>query len=264
MLHRNLTLFGALAFLSANAVVQSAQAQDNTLNLQQPVTFVEAYENHNPQSSAIKLGLMHIEQPNADATGGSVIVSVDKYPGCPAGSSQRFLFRWTQLLPANGKCINEDPSMRLYTGDPFGGRPGSNASFYYDPSRHLPYGPPGSGNAFSHTPGPFQVYFAFEPKMCTPAAIAEARQRNSTGSSTGACSIGINIGNFSPPLGFDLRVNYLYAPGRAARGPSVPLKLFWSAQRGDNFTTATAQGESDALAAGYVFVRVDGYVFPTQ
>ena len=169
-----------------------------------------------------------------------------------------------QLLGANGKCINEDPSMSAYyVGDPFGSRPGG--TFYYDPSRHLPYGPPGSGNAFSHTPGPFQVYFRLDPKMCTPAAIAEARQRNSTGN-TGVCSIGIDIKDFHIPseLGFDLRVNYLYAPGRAARGPSVPLKLFWSAQRGDNFTTATAQGESDALAAGYVFVRVDGYVFPTQ
>jgi hypothetical protein len=45
---------------------------------------------------------------------------------------------------------------------------------------------------------------------------------------------------------------------------TVPLKLFWSPERGDNFTTATAQGEKDALAAGYSFVRLEGYVFPTQ
>jgi hypothetical protein len=42
----------------------------------------------------------------------------------------------------------------------------------------------------------------------------------------------------------------------------VPLKLFWSAARGDNFTTATAIGESHALAAGYVFVRNEGYIYP--
>jgi hypothetical protein len=45
---------------------------------------------------------------------------------------------------------------------------------------------------------------------------------------------------------------------------TVPLKLYWSAARGDNFTTATARGESDALAAGYRFVRVEGYVFPVD
>ena len=42
----------------------------------------------------------------------------------------------------------------------------------------------------------------------------------------------------------------------------MPLKLFWSPGRADNFTTATAQGEQDALNAGYQFIRVEGYVSP--
>ena len=40
----------------------------------------------------------------------------------------------------------------------------------------------------------------------------------------------------------------------------IRLKLFWNAAKHDNFVTATAQGEREALAAGYVFVRVEGYV----
>jgi hypothetical protein len=49
-----------------------------------------------------------------------------------------------------------------------------------------------------------------------------------------------------------------------ARGNIVPLKLFWGAQREDNFSTPTALGEQAALAAGYGFVRLEGYVFPNQ
>jgi len=44
----------------------------------------------------------------------------------------------------------------------------------------------------------------------------------------------------------------------------VPLKLFWSSDRKDNFSTSTAQGEADALAVGYKFIRVEGYVFQEQ
>jgi hypothetical protein len=39
----------------------------------------------------------------------------------------------------------------------------------------------------------------------------------------------------------------------------APLQLFCNDR--DNFTTATAQGEADAKAAGYHFVRIEGYVF---
>ena len=44
---------------------------------------------------------------------------------------------------------------------------------------------------------------------------------------------------------------------------SIPLDLYWSAARGDNFTTATDIGKRDAAAAGYRFARTEGYVYPT-
>jgi hypothetical protein len=40
----------------------------------------------------------------------------------------------------------------------------------------------------------------------------------------------------------------------------VPLRLYYSDDRRDNFTTATDQGRRDAEAAGYKFVRVEGYI----
>ena len=43
----------------------------------------------------------------------------------------------------------------------------------------------------------------------------------------------------------------------------TPLNLYWSDARQDNFSTGTAQGERDALAAGYRFVRTEGYLFPS-
>jgi hypothetical protein len=42
------------------------------------------------------------------------------------------------------------------------------------------------------------------------------------------------------------------------------LKLYWSEARGDNFTTATKQGKADAKAAGYQFIRTEGYVYRKQ
>ncbi|HEU6448316.1 MAG TPA: HEAT repeat domain-containing protein [Verrucomicrobiae bacterium] len=51
---------------------------------------------------------------------------------------------------------------------------------------------------------------------------------------------------------------YVYAHPQPG---TVPLKLY-SHVRGDNFTTATAQGEKDATNAGYSFRRVLGYVIP--
>jgi hypothetical protein len=42
------------------------------------------------------------------------------------------------------------------------------------------------------------------------------------------------------------------------------LKLYWSPDRADNFATATAQGERDALDANYSLIRVEGYVFPSS
>jgi hypothetical protein len=40
----------------------------------------------------------------------------------------------------------------------------------------------------------------------------------------------------------------------------VPLKLYWNPQREDNFSTATAQGQSDAESAGYAVVRAENYI----
>lgn len=39
-----------------------------------------------------------------------------------------------------------------------------------------------------------------------------------------------------------------------------PLKLFWSPARQDNITVSSQQGQMDAQAAGYTFVRNEGYV----
>lgn len=40
----------------------------------------------------------------------------------------------------------------------------------------------------------------------------------------------------------------------------VPLRLYYSDDRRDNFTTATDQERRDAEAAGYRFVRFEGYI----
>ncbi|MBD2516609.1 hypothetical protein H6G93_16625 [Nostoc sp. FACHB-973] len=44
----------------------------------------------------------------------------------------------------------------------------------------------------------------------------------------------------------------------------VPLELYWSDQRGDNFTGATNEGARRAVEAGYSYVRTEGYVFPAS
>ena len=44
----------------------------------------------------------------------------------------------------------------------------------------------------------------------------------------------------------------------------TPLKLFWSAKRGDNFTTATPRGEFDARNAGYSYIRADACIFKSE
>jgi hypothetical protein len=50
-------------------------------------------------------------------------------------------------------------------------------------------------------------------------------------------------------------------PGRPSG--TTALDLYWGAERGDNFTTATDTGRRSAEAAGYKFVRTEGYVYPT-
>ncbi len=54
------------------------------------------------------------------------------------------------------------------------------------------------------------------------------------------------------------------AGGAAPAGGLVPLKLYWHGGRGDNFLTGTAEGEASAIAAGYVFVRVEGYAYAAE
>ncbi len=44
----------------------------------------------------------------------------------------------------------------------------------------------------------------------------------------------------------------------------APLKLYWSSARGDYFTTATSTGDSDASAAKYIPIEVEGFVYPYQ
>jgi hypothetical protein len=51
------------------------------------------------------------------------------------------------------------------------------------------------------------------------------------------------------------------SPSRAEASRTKGLKLYWSPDREDNFTTATRQGKDDAIAAGYQFIRIEGYCF---
>ncbi len=43
---------------------------------------------------------------------------------------------------------------------------------------------------------------------------------------------------------------------------TIPLNLYYHAQRGDNFTTASQSGQNDAQAWNYQFIRTEGYVCP--
>ncbi len=53
-------------------------------------------------------------------------------------------------------------------------------------------------------------------------------------------------------------------PAALLPGCTAPLKVYWSAKRGDVWETATAVGESAARDAGYQFVRIEGHVFANQ
>src|SRR5687768_10621840 len=43
---------------------------------------------------------------------------------------------------------------------------------------------------------------------------------------------------------------------------TIPLNLYYHAERGDNFTTASKTGQADANAWNYQFIRTQGYVCP--
>jgi hypothetical protein len=53
-------------------------------------------------------------------------------------------------------------------------------------------------------------------------------------------------------------------PAGAQAQTKRPLKLYWSADRGDNFSTATQVGENSAIEAGYIFARNEANVFATR
>lgn len=53
---------------------------------------------------------------------------------------------------------------------------------------------------------------------------------------------------------------FVYADQRQG---TVPLRLFYSSQRRDYFTTATSAGESSAITAGYTLVGIEGYIYPS-
>ena len=54
----------------------------------------------------------------------------------------------------------------------------------------------------------------------------------------------------------------LWPVREAAADQLTPMRLYYSVARGDNFSTATAAGEEAALANGYRFIRIEGYVWP--
>ncbi len=49
-----------------------------------------------------------------------------------------------------------------------------------------------------------------------------------------------------------------------SRSGTVPLNLYWSRDRSDNFSTATNAGINDARASGYRFAKTEGYIFSAR
>jgi hypothetical protein len=66
--------------------------------------------------------------------------------------------------------------------------------------------------------------------------------------------------------GFEFsKTSAVVAVGRAeVTSVRVALKLYYSDTRGDNFTTATSDGERDARGAGYRYARTEGFLFSGQ
>ncbi|MBE9108555.1 hypothetical protein IQ273_03875 [Nodosilinea sp. LEGE 07298] len=89
--------------------------------------------------------------------------------------------------------------------------------------------------------GVYELYYEWHLSNATPMSPASSGPRTGTGSGTGVISASL-----------------------VASQPSegVPLRLYWSRQRGDNFSTATLKGRQDAEAAGYSLIRTEGYVLP--
>ena len=91
--------------------------------------------------------------------------------------------------------------------------------------------------------GVYELYYEWHLSNATPMSVVSSGPRTGTGSGTGVVSAAL-----------------------VASQPSegVPLRLYWSRQRGDNFTTATSKGRQDAEAAGYSPVRIEGYILPAS
>ncbi len=90
-----------------------------------------------------------------------------------------------------------------------------------------------------------------DPKECSVASVFHP---NLAGTKLYTAAVAAAIGTF------DNKASCAAATAKS----STPLKLFWSAQRQDNFVTATAQGGTDAVKAGYDLVRTEGRLLPTQ
>lgn len=68
-------------------------------------------------------------------------------------------------------------------------------------------------------------------------------------------------------VGYDLPKTHAHAPVcvfQFEKNGTTPLNLYYHLQTNDNFLTATAQGQKDALNAGYKFIRTEGYIFERQ
>jgi hypothetical protein len=62
-----------------------------------------------------------------------------------------------------------------------------------------------------------------------------------------------------------LSINFTYMLTNSVNAQElVPLELYWSSQREDNFVTTTPQGGNSAIEAGYNYVRVEACVFSKQ
>ncbi|MBD2199975.1 MULTISPECIES: hypothetical protein [Calothrix] len=72
-----------------------------------------------------------------------------------------------------------------------------------------------------------------------------------------------NRGGTAADMGYEYAQNEACVLSSSQPDTSA-LKLYWSEERQDNFSTATTVGQKSAVDAGYRYVGIDGYVFTTQ
>ena len=77
------------------------------------------------------------------------------------------------------------------------------------------------------------------------------------------CKFNRHVRSGMSPLMILIMVSVMFSvtSGYAQPPGTVPLLLYWSPERGDNFTTATVEGEQEAIQAGYLFIGIEGYVY---